>query len=96
MKNFGLNVHRFRDNPEEKRIAEAWERLNVTGNIVDYLLDRRQVRMGRPPEAGDVERAAIATVIQWLGSPVGQSWLRELGYERRVESNSLRDEENES
>lgn len=84
MKNLGFNVRRFRDNPEEKRIAEAWERINVTSSILEYLLDRRQVHTGRPPAVGDIERTSVATVIQWLGSPVGQAWLRELGYERQA------------
>ena len=84
MKNFGLHVHRFRDNPEEKRFAEAWEEVNVHGQMINHLLDRRTVYQGSPPVASDIERTTAATVIQWLGSPVGQHWLRELGYERRA------------
>jgi hypothetical protein len=82
MKTTGLHVHRFRDNPEEKRFAEAWDAENDPDRRTSLLSHL----MGDGSRKGSVtvrdERVA-ATVIQWLGSPVGQSWLQELGYERR-------------
>ena len=73
MKHFGRHTHRFRDNPEEKRIAVAWSEANEHGNTLAYLLDRRPDQCGRPLTPSNVEITAAATVIQWLGSPVGQS-----------------------
>lgn len=85
MKNAGLHQHRFRDNPEEQRIAKAWGRLNDLGSNLDYLLDDRADRLGPPPPCSPRDRVIAATIIQWLGSPVGQGFLRSLGYERRSE-----------
>ncbi len=79
----GLHTHRFGDNPEEKRFAKAWERFD--GANLDYLLQCGEpLHLGYPPPATDRERVVAATVIQWLGSPVGQGFLRDLGYERKT------------
>ncbi len=85
MKNKGLYTHRFKDNPEEKRFAEAWDTINRLGSNLAYLLDPKNGVGSRPPEPTDRERVVAATVIQWLGSPVGQAFLRDLGYVREVE-----------
>jgi hypothetical protein len=78
----GFHTHRFRDNPEEQRFAEAWSKLNAVGRNVDYLLDASHADQRFTPEAPEREARIAATVIQWLGSPVGQIFLRDLGYER--------------
>lgn len=79
----GLHTHRFKDNPEEFNFAEAWEKQNKFGNNLAYLLDDRHVQQGYPPTPSDRDYVVAATVIQWLGSPVGQNFLRDLGYERK-------------
>ena len=90
MKHFGRHTHRFRDNPEEKRIAEAWDKWNENSQILAWLLDRRPVQTGRPLEPSDIEVTAAATVVQWLGSHVGQCFLRDLGYERVLDAEGKR------
>lgn len=79
----GLHPHRFKDNPEERRFADAWASTCTLGSTLDYLLWEGD-QHGRPPEASDRDHAVAATVIQWLGSPVGQRWLEELGYRRSL------------
>jgi len=79
----GLHPYRFKDNPEEKRFAEAWAKQHPT--TLSYLLDPASGTRGRPPEPTDREHEVAATVIQWLGSPVGQGFLRDLGYSRDTE-----------
>ena len=69
MFNVGLNHHRFKDNPEEKRIAEAWDKHDTEGNTLAHLLDTQH--HGSPPTVPVETRKVVATVIQWLGSPVG-------------------------
>ena len=82
----GLSVHRLRDNPEEKRFAEAWAAWNRGGpggrTTLAYLLDSRQEHTGHPPEPDVRDQIVAATVVQWLGSPVGQDFLEALGYKR--------------
>jgi hypothetical protein len=77
----GLHTYRFKENPEEKRFAEAWDKQNEQGSNLAYLLTVGD-QSGRPPEPSDRDHVVAATVVQWLGSPVGQSFLRDLGYEK--------------
>lgn len=71
----GLNQHRFKGNPEEKRFAEAWAAQGP--KHLGYLLDNGE---WTPLTPSDHDEAIAATVIQWLGSPVGQIMLCDLGY----------------
>jgi len=81
-KNQGLQTHRFANNPEEKRFADAWSEMNRISRNLDYLLDVKHDDQHFVDPASDRDRVVAATVIQWLGSPVGQGFLRDLGYER--------------
>jgi hypothetical protein len=87
--NIGLHAYRCPDNPEEQRFAEAWARCNH----LPWLLDERTLQTGRPVDPSERDEKVAATVIQWLGSPVGQAFLADLGYKRTDPlDNSERDE----
>jgi len=75
----GISAHRLKDNPEERRFAEAWEKHNPLA----WLLDERHEQTGRPADPSDRDQVVAATVIQWLGSPVGRAFLSDLGYQKR-------------
>ena len=84
MRNQGHNHHRFSSNPLEQRFAEKWEEININWNTaepdgqgtLDYCLaEDRNHPMG---EVTDRDRTVAATVIQWLGSPCGQCFLRDV------------------
>jgi hypothetical protein len=79
----GLHPHRFRDNPSERAFADAWAKSNEYGHTLAYLLHVGDQGGARPPEPSDRDHVVAATVMQWLGSPVGQAFLRDLGYERK-------------
>jgi hypothetical protein len=84
MYNRGLQQHRFKQNPKEKKYALAWERENTSR--IDENLDGRGVLdylLAKNPNspAGEVterDREVAATVIQWLGSPCGQYFLEHI------------------
>lgn len=80
----GLKQYRFKNNPEERRFAEAWEKQN---NPADSQADSSLAYLLSPDSqkesVSDRDREVAATTIQWLGSPVGQAFLRDLGYERK-------------
>ena len=81
----GLSAHRLLDNSEERQFAEAWDRVNGADRILDYLLDPYSGTANtRPASARDVAVAAI--VVQWLGTALGQAFLRDLGYVRAAQS----------
>ncbi len=78
MLNKGRSQYRFKQNPEEKLFAEEWERENSDGGkgILDYLLaDDPNLPRG---EVTERDREVAATIIQWLGSPVGQGFLEDV------------------
>jgi hypothetical protein len=78
VKNKGRSQHRFAGNPLERRFAEEWERKNAQEGrgVLDYLL-ADEVNSPRG-EVSQRDREVAATVIQWLGSPVGQDFLRDV------------------
>ena len=76
MKVYGLNHHRLkvRANAPERAMAEAWaKQLAASPGHLKHLLDDGADR--RPAEITERDDQIAATVIQWLGSPVGQHWL---------------------
>lgn len=86
MKNKGLRQYRFDSNPLEKKFAEKWEDQNVshfTGDIdgrgtLDNLLSSNPSGQPVSGSVSDRDRVVAATVVQWLGSPVGQSFLSDV------------------
>lgn len=68
----GKNIHRFNQNPLEKVFAKRWQELCESGENLEYLLSGPTNQ--RLPIT-DKEQIAANTVVQWLGSPVGQYFL---------------------
>jgi hypothetical protein len=84
VKHRGLHFHRLekrRGNPEEVAFSEAWEKENERGNVLAYLLQCGS-QNGRPPDPSERDASVAATVVQWLGSPVGRQFLEDLGYKK--------------
>ncbi len=73
MKSITPNPHRLAQNPLEKAFLDAWGRANVYGHMLEYLLsdDPDQHRAA----VSEQDELVAATIIQWLGSPVGQAFL---------------------
>ena len=86
----GLRAQRLPHNPEERRFSEAWALENGRGQLLDYLLDTRTDHTAFPPPSSTRDHQVAATVIQWLGSPVGQSFLETLGYTRTPQDKQMK------
>ena len=72
----GFTPRRFEDNPLEKKFAEMWVQRNEQGKILQYLTSpdndpRNSTMSGR-------DKIIAGCVIQWLGSPVGRGFLRDV------------------
>ncbi len=76
----GKSIHRLKQNPIEKLFHNNWIREQEQGHILQYLLgdDNRRAHLAERDEL------VAATVIQWLGSPVGQGFLRDCGFTQEV------------
>jgi len=76
----GKNRHRLAQNPQEQVFADNWERWNEhPRSILGYLVGDGN----RTGHYSEEEAKTTATVIQWLGSPVGEAFLNECGYARK-------------
>jgi hypothetical protein len=80
-----LNQHRFKGNPDEEAFAVAFSKF-AKANL-GYLLEPVEARDRhiRPPEPSVRDYVVAETIIQWLGSPVGKGFLRDLGFEKRLQ-----------
>lgn len=80
----GTKEYRFEQNPEEKAFHDAF--IKECGEPVDLARIVFGTLEGYTPKDWPTEREETICVnlIQWLGSPVGQSFLRELGYKKLV------------
>lgn len=82
----GCKTYRFKkrdDNEQERVFAEKWQGINDeehTKTLARLLAEDPNARNLPPPS--DRDKMVAATVIQWLGSPVGQGFLRDCGFVR--------------
>ncbi len=73
-KHVGHSPHRRRHNPLERAFAEAWEEHNTDEpDWFSWVLNPK----GRPftKHVSNDARMMTNSVIQWLGSPIGQGFL---------------------
>ena len=75
--------YRHLDNPEEKRFHDAAKQMETSMlSAITLPLNDRGTEPSR--YLNEDEEQLVINTLQWLGSPVGQSWLRELGYENKL------------
>jgi len=76
----GFHEHRLKDNPLEAQIAMAWQAANDAASCPGGIGTTRDLAdsVVCVPGRGialDYDAKVAATVLQWLGSPVGFAWL---------------------
>lgn len=79
----GLKRYRFKTNHnhEEYRFAKKWEEWCDRGHLEWLLSSNGEQALNLTERDAQV----AATIIQWLGTPVGRGFLQELGYEKNVQ-----------
>ena len=74
LKHVGMYEKRLKDNPMELAFSEEWKRQQSESNTLEWLLcldaEGNSIR-----ELNQTEATCAATMMQWLGSPVGFGWL---------------------
>lgn len=73
----GIHANRYDMEPEEKRFALEWQNLHEHTDVLRNILCPSDHPQNRPPEVSDRDRLVAATVIQWLGSSIGQEFLHD-------------------
>ena len=73
----GANSHRTETNPKEQAFADAWQEQNKwKHSMLEQLLSADGGKT--PAQVSLRDEMIAATVIQWLGSPVGSCFLRDV------------------
>lgn len=70
MRHTGIHEHRLAENPIEARFAKRW-REDSTKGLLEQIL-----QCGDVASISERDETVAATVIQWLGSHVGQSFVK--------------------
>ena len=71
MKHEGRALYRLKENPMERKFHNAWKAEQEYG-LLEYLFGDGTHK----GEVTDRDAQVAATVIQWLGSPVGQNFVK--------------------
>ena len=77
----GNKIYRHKDNPEEERFFDAANEMGV-GMLSQITLPLNDRGTDSVRLLSVEEEVIVINTLQWLGSPVGQSFLAELGYEK--------------
>lgn len=82
MRRYGIHQHRLESSPLEKRFSDAWHKCkyysdqqygeSTLSHILSPYHDNEAIIVE------EETKHIAATIIQWLGSPVGQGFLREV------------------
>lgn len=72
IKHVSAHQHRLKFNPLERRWAKAWKHQNDGAVLTLYDL----LRPISPAGICQRDATVAATVVQWLGSPVGQDFVK--------------------
>lgn len=77
----GHKTHRHEQNPKEKEIHDLFiERFCKQPELVERIVLPIDGKGRLKGMLNDGEIELIITAMQWLGSPVGQSFLRDCGF----------------
>lgn len=77
-KHIGVNEHRLTlKNPIEVAFALKWRDQNDLGRTLEWIMSGKK---NEPRRLSDRDYEVAATVIQWLGSSVGLSFLRDVAH----------------
>lgn len=80
IKHIGKSTHRLSSNPLEQAYHDAWIEENKEGPCKGAGLLQWLLGENNKPAYGMTDRDALvaATVIQWLGSPVGKGFIEKV------------------
>ena len=84
MKLQGFNTHRHESNPKEKELHDKFIKDFITykSDLLDVIVFRAQNDSQTIPNdyLSERERQICITIVQWMGLPIGQAFLRDCGF----------------
>ena len=83
MKSF--KEYRFENNPQEKIFVEQFIKDHEFYNDIDLIIFGHSSDSMTPKDyLSDREKDIVVSLVQWLGSPVGQAFLDSCGFELKT------------
>lgn len=80
-----FNEHRRSSNPQEDKIFEVACKWKKQNNVIFDQAVLGVDSKGQPKDyLNDRENSIVFSTLQWLGSPVGQGFLAECGFELNI------------
>jgi len=81
----GFKSYRHNSNPKEKELHDKFVKEHL--DEADFIVFGQKEGTGFVPKdyLNDREQKIVISTIQWLGSPVGQSFLKECGFDLKTE-----------
>jgi hypothetical protein len=77
--------HRFENNPQEKIFVDKFIEQHNTSVDPDLIVFGHLNNSMSPKDyLSDREKNIVLSVIQWLGSPVGQNFLESCGFTKNI------------
>jgi hypothetical protein len=80
----GKKIYRHKDNPKEAEFHNRFVKRFVNSpnyHGISQIVNEVDGHGYPKTYLSDNEKQAVITAIQWLGSPVGQGFLRDCGFE---------------
>ena len=77
IKHSGRSPHRLKSNPKERVFLESWQKEQKQNHELQWLLCASYDQNVQERDITQEEATCAATLMQWLGSPVGSCWLDE-------------------
>jgi len=80
----GFKTYRHKDNPTEKELHDKFIEwyVNEHSNMDLLVFPPANNQQTRAEDTlSDREKRIVITMVQWMGTPLGQSLLRECGFE---------------
>jgi len=90
----GFKTYRHESNPKEKEFHDKFiEHNSHNHNDMDFLVFGMGDSNGNFPanRLTEHEKKIVISTIQWLGSPVGQGFLRECGFIKKRKLNKKKE-----
>jgi hypothetical protein len=81
----GNKVYRHEQNPEEKRFHDEFIRQHGDRDMSAIVLEPNKTGTAASRYLTPEEEGIVISGMQWLGSPLGQCFLRDMGYEKQPE-----------
>lgn len=75
----GLRPYRLADNPREQEFINLWVKKQEEGQLLAILLGENN----SPGFVSPRDAKVAATIVQWLGTHVGDCFLEQVGYTRK-------------